>query len=289
MFTPDWLHSATRRLSGHHPAAARRRPSRQHSTTRPRLEALEERVTPATYSVTPTGIGLNSLAGAVAQANSDTHADTIVLAPGTYNLSGQLQLSNPYGLTIEGTAASAGTTVVDAGGISRAFLVKIATTIPPGHPLSFTFQDLTIQNGVATDDGQSGPASTEADGGAILARDVNSVTLNDVVLQNNVAQAFPGDDAKGGGLYFNTMDGLLTITNSVIQNNKALGSTSGNGAKGGGIYSDSAATISGSTLSGNLASANFADGGGAWFANSAVTDGADHARQHAGGPQPRRR
>ncbi len=237
---------------------------------RPRLESLEERVTPATYSVTPAGVGLNSLAGAVAQANLDKQSDTIMLAPGTYNLSGQLQLSNPYGLTIAGTASSAGATVIDAGGISRAFLVKIATTIPPGLPLSFTFQDLTIQNGVATEDGQSGPASTEADGGGILARDVNGLTLNDVVLRNNVAQAFPGDDAKGGGVYFSTSDGLLTITNSVIQSNKALGSDTGNGAKGGGIYTDNPATISGSTLSANLASGDFADGGGAWFANQAV-------------------
>jgi hypothetical protein len=231
---------------------------------------LEERVTPATYAVTPTGIGVNSLAGAVAQVDLDKQADTIMLAPGTYNLSGQLQLSNPYGLTIAGTASSAGATVIDAGGISRAFLVKTVPPFPSGLPLSFTFEDLTIQNGAATEDGQSGPASTEADGGGILARDVNRVTLNDVVLQNNVAQGFPGDDAKGGGVYFSTSDGLLTITNSVIQNNKALGSTTQTGVKGGGVYTDNPAAISGSTLSGNLASGDFADGGGAWFANQAV-------------------
>jgi hypothetical protein len=272
MYASTWLRNAYRPLFGHRPAGRRPRPSHAHARCpfRPRLESLEERVTPATYSVTPAGTGLNSLAGAVAQANLDKQSDTIMLAPGQYNLSGQLKLSNPYGLTIEGTAPSAGATVIDAGGISRAFLVKTVPPFPSGLPLSFTFQDLTIQNGVATDDGQSGPASTEADGGGILALDVKNVTLNSVVLQNNIAQAFPGDDPKGGGVYFSTSDGLLTITKSVIQNNKALGSSTPNGAKGGGIYTDNPVAISGSTLSGNLASGDFADGGGAWFANQAV-------------------
>ncbi len=48
-------------------------------SARPRLEALEDRVTPTTFKVTPGGTGLGSLAGAIAQANLDQQTDTIVL------------------------------------------------------------------------------------------------------------------------------------------------------------------------------------------------------------------
>jgi hypothetical protein len=60
---------------------------RRSSPVRPRLEALEDRITRTTFNVTPGGTGLGSLAGAINQANMDQQADTIVLAPGTYSLS----------------------------------------------------------------------------------------------------------------------------------------------------------------------------------------------------------
>jgi hypothetical protein len=211
-----------------------------------RLEALEERVTPTTYDVTPGGTGLNSLAGAIAQVNQDQQADTIVLAPGTYSLVfvGQQTVSTPFGLTIEGTASSASDTVIDAGGTVRAFLLE--PSLSGSATANFTFQDLTIQNGFATDDGQGG---NTAEGGGILAiNSVNSVTLNDVVLKNNKAQGGSSRDAAGGGIY--ASGGTVTIKSSVIQGNTAQGGNGSNGmplsqgddgggGRGGGFFSTS--------------------------------------------------
>src|SRR5690348_5468033 len=111
-------HSVRRWLLGSRPAPPGRQirkiPPRRFPIT-PRLEALEDRLTPATFNVTPTGAGLSSLAGAVAQANQDTSPDTIVLAPGQYNLTGQLAVTTPNALILQGTASSPGATVIDAG------------------------------------------------------------------------------------------------------------------------------------------------------------------------------
>src|SRR5262245_39351147 len=60
-----------------HPTTPRRR------TARPRLEALEDRTTPATFTVTGAGDpgGPGTLRDAIAQAEAAPDADTIVFAP----------------------------------------------------------------------------------------------------------------------------------------------------------------------------------------------------------------
>ncbi len=175
---------------------------------------------------------------------------------------GQQTISTPFGLTIEGTGPSASATVIDAGGTVRAFL--LTPTLSNLSNAAFVFQDLTIQHGLATDDGQGG---NTAEGGGILALpNVNTLALNGVVLRSNIAQGGSTQDAMGGGLFINS--GSLTILSSLIQNNQVLGGSGiGNEALGGGIFAQAPTTISGSTLANNQAAADFGQGGGAWLGN----------------------
>jgi hypothetical protein len=246
MSTTIWLRQVHRRLLGSRRGAA---PARH--LVRPRLEALEERLTPATFNVTPTGAGLNSLSGAIAQANLDATPDTIVLAPGQYNLTphgltDQLVVTTTHALTIEGTGSSATDTVIDASQIhNRAFLLNAGTNV--------TFQNLTIQHGVAVDDG-SETLGSAAEGGGIL--DVGgNVTLSNAVVQDNSAQCVPNSSADGGGIF--VQDGSLTINDSIIRNNKANATSGSNaGALGGGVFFNSATgqlNITRSTLTDNIA------------------------------------
>ncbi len=264
MFARLWLRPFQQRWLDHR--SRRTAQTRWRRRLPLRLEALEERITPTTYNVTPTGAGLQSLAGAIAQVNKDTGADTIVLAPGQYNLTAQLSVLSPTltALTIQGAGSSAGDTVVDASGNSRAFLIQ--SSLSASARTSFTFQDLTIQHGKATDN-LSGQSGTEAEGGGI-ADNGGNVALSNVVLQSNQAVGGAGQNGVGGGIYMN--DGSLTITNSIIRNNQATGNSGNNNvggyAYGGGVYATEA-TINASTLSGNKASGGDAlisgDGGDA--------------------------
>ncbi|MHB1426311.1 MAG: choice-of-anchor Q domain-containing protein [Gemmataceae bacterium] len=231
---------------------------------RPSLEALEQRITPTTYNVTPNGTGVNSLAGAIAQANSDSTADTIVLAQGQYNLTAQLRVNTTQRLIIEGDGSS----VIDLGGKARAF------DIVGSGPV--VFQQLMIQHGYASDDG-SGNANTNAEGGGILANNGSDITLSNVVLMSNSAASNSSGNGLGGGIY--VQGGSLSINYSVFENNRASGTMvsgkPGTSADGGGVYFDSPnahLSMNYSALDNNTAiggSGNPASGSGS------ATDGGD--------------
>ena len=139
------------------------RPSGPPRRPRPFLEALEDRITPTTF--TPTTFAddgtANSLRGALTQANADTGTatDTIQLHAGTYNLSianagGKHEISNAQGdlnvtsnrhaLVIRGATDANGhpTTTIEQTAIDRVFQV-----LTPG--VSVTFEDLVIEGGQA--------------------------------------------------------------------------------------------------------------------------------------------
>jgi hypothetical protein len=179
------------------------------------------------------------------------------------------------------------------------------------------FRDLMIQGGLAQDDGSDGAlaGTTDALGGGIL-NNGGAVTLDHVVLQNNVARAgyqpyslYHGYNALGGGTY--STSGTLTIVGAVITNNQAIGGNAvfiggfgeghGGSACGGGLYSTSSAlTITGATIANNQAtgggggdgsSVAGGDGGsgvgGGLFATAGSLDIADTSianNQATGGP-----
>src|SRR5262245_9681032 len=204
---------------------------------RPRLEGLEDRLTPATFNVTTTadlvapGDGKLSLREAIGLANATDEADRIVLPAGVYaiqrpgaleddNATGDFDITRP--LTIKGPQT--GTAVIDAAGLDRVF---------HAHPLADTvaFTRLTIQGGSST-----------KEGGGIFVNDVElsvALTLRSCVVRANMASVGGGisagagqttlircrvtnngADASGGGIFFpgrlTDSAAALTITDSVV-------------------------------------------------------------------------
>ena len=261
------------------PKAGSRKPPR----FRPKLEALENRMLPSTYSAATA----SDLIADINAANKHGGANTIVLtAPTTSHYvltavdnttdgsTGLPIIKNGCNLTIVGN----GDTIErsSAAGTPAFRLLDI------GSGGSLTLQNLTLQNGLAFGSGVS------ADGGAIFNR--GTLSLSGVTVQNNIAHGSngtikktsqPGADAAGGGIWSN---GALTLQgNTTIQGNQALGGqggptysssttagTGGNGFGGGVFQAAGSVTVTGAVLSGNTA---FGGQGGA----------ADYARQSMGG------
>jgi hypothetical protein len=259
----------------------RRLPPRHRRTLR--LEVLEDRSVPTT--ITPTtfadgGLGSGSLRDAVLQFNADagTEDDTIQLLAGTYTLTiknaggvhetagltGDLNLtSKSHHLIIQGAGAS---TIIDASQLEdRVFeIVNPATQV--------VFQDLVIQGGLAEDNGTEGvlQGTTDALGGGIL-NDSGDITLDNVVVQNNIARGgdglyagWAGYSAGGGAIY--STGGTVVINGRAIANNQANAGQGGRGydgyppgpggdggaASGGGLYANGGSLdISGSMIANN--------------------------------------
>ena len=210
-----------------------------------------------------------SLRGAIINANADLSANSFVinLQPGTtYNLTlanatqenaaatGDLDITTTlHSVTIAGGGAS---TVVDAAGLNTGSMRDRAFQISAG--VTVIFQDLTIKNGVAADDGSSGTSTnptaqnaTRAGGG--ILNNSGSVTLTNVTIQScqvvgkgdTVINDHTSLDAHGGGLA-SVGTGTVTITGSTFSGNSAVGGNGGNfnngqgsNALGGSIYLES--------------------------------------------------
>lgn len=267
---------------------------RQRTSFQPRLETLEDRITPTTF--TPTTFlddgSANSLRGVITRANNDTGTDidTIQLAAGTLykltiaNSSGKHEQANAQGdlnitsskhaLVIQGTTDAKGhpTSIIDQTVKDR--VLQVLTT-----GFTVTFQDLIIEGGQAQDDRSAGAVagSTDAEGGGILD-DGGNVTLSNVVLQDNAADAGPSFDARGGGVYAEK-GGSLTIQSSVLQADGAFGgnagSSDGNGgtAEGGGIYSSGPTNIANSSVKDNVVTGGDASTSGKGSGGAALGGG----------------
>jgi hypothetical protein len=257
-----------------------RRP-KQRYRTRLLLELLEDRCVPTT--VTPTtfadgGLGSGSLRDAVLQFNADigTADDTIQLLPGTYTLSirnvngrhetagltGDLNLTQTsHRWIIQGAGPS---TIIDASQLQD----RVFQIVNPG--MQVVFQNLVIQGGLAQNNGPDGAVAGTTDGlGGGILNNASNITLDDVVVQNNVARGgrgfaeIYGRIGDGGGIY--SSGGALTIAGARIANNQATGGLGagypgtvriggGGTAAGGGLYASGASLdISDSTLVSNRA------------------------------------
>jgi hypothetical protein len=261
-------------------SALRRRPA----PCKPRLEALEERTLPTSFSpsVFSDG-GPGSLRAAVIDANGDGMDDTIILEAATYQLTvrnspgqenaaarGDLDLTGAgHTIIIQGQGAAL-TTI--NGGVAGAELQDRLFQVFPN--VKVVFRDLTLTGGTALDDGTDGrlPFQGAGIGGAIL--NAGSVQLLDVVVKGNTALGGggadgtasagggPGQGAAGGGIA-NTS--ILIVARSTLRNNRALGGLGGDAfnfgeggrggpALGGGVfnYRGQVAVVS-STLTDNVA------------------------------------
>ena len=85
--------------------------------SRPGIEALEGRAVPATFHVA----NVAQLQADIAAVSNTSGPNTIVLAPGDYDLTGELQVQNASDLTIRGSRTSKGTINIVGGFGNRVF------------------------------------------------------------------------------------------------------------------------------------------------------------------------
>ncbi|HVS34351.1 MAG TPA: hypothetical protein VMS17_02150, partial [Gemmataceae bacterium] len=287
----SWLRNGKRSSSG-----GRRRahqPPRPRAALRPRLEALEDRWLPSTFTVLNLNdSGPNSLRAAVQAADAVSGAQ-INFAPSLHGVialtSGQLRLTS--NMTINGTGANKLT--VSGSNLSRVFDVGPGATV--------AISGLTIANGAA----MSTTDPSQQSGGGVLNEIGATVYITNDVFSNNRALVAsgalenvggssitgpdpataiisgttfignkaigspngstnpylefdgfaPGTGAAEGGAIDD--DGILTLTNSTFINNQALGVPGSDGvnasAHGGALSVDGSATVSGTTFVGNQA------------------------------------
>ncbi|HET9852683.1 MAG TPA: choice-of-anchor Q domain-containing protein [Candidatus Limnocylindrales bacterium] len=199
-----------------------------------------------------------SLRGALINANADGAAEieTVVVPSGSYeltvpggdHLSGSLNVS--ASVVIQG--AGSGTTFIDANGLDRVLLV-----LGPGPTTDTTLvaSGLTLRGGQPCaepggDDGNNGG------GGGIYVHGIAHLT--DVVVEDNATCG------SGGGIQVDRYESQLTLTRSIVRGNTALRGS-------GGILSEYSLTMVDSTVSGNLADGSA--GGGLGLAGTATITG----------------
>ncbi|MDF1844674.1 MAG: hypothetical protein P1U77_24935, partial [Rubripirellula sp.] len=274
----------------------KRRPSR-HSL---RLEALEARRVLATYFVNTESdtVGGNcvaddadasvecSIRDAIIAAEATPESDTVEIPEGTYfnNGEGSFDLEQGFDIAFVGTGNSRDDVVIDGLSTFRMFDLFAPTQT------NVTFQNLTIQNGVASDG---------SGGGGINTGPNIDLTVDNVVLQNNVADEnsfSPNNFSSGGAIQASgnvtirdslirrnsaTRDGgglhfvpfaapkTLTISNTVFDNNTAASVGGGILAEGDGDNpSQATVSIAGSVFTNNVGPDS---GGGVYIFSSALT------------------
>ena len=202
------------------------------------LITLEERITPATYTILNNNdLGPDSLRRAIVDSNLTIESDTIVFA-----ITGGITLATA--LPAIDTTATAGTLTITGPGSS-------SLTISGNNGVaSRNFNIFTISKGgnLAISGVTVSGAITSGNGGAF--NNDGTLTISSSIVSGNTA-------VSGGGI-INSNRGTLTVSNSTIFGNTASGSF---GSSGGGIFNGGTLTVNNSTISGNKAT-NGGDGGG---------------------------
>ncbi len=182
---------------------------------RPVMEALEGRIVLSTFRATT----VTELQADIAAVNNTSGPNTIILKPGVYLMTSELQIQNAGDLTIRPSKTGSATSLVGS-------VVDRVLEIDGG---SVTLTDLSIAGGGAV-----------THGAGILAQNA-SLTLKATKVYDNISTQ------SGAGIY--TQGGTLTLQNSSVANNRSSNSTS---AFGGGIYAlDTNVTLTNSSVSEN--------------------------------------
>jgi hypothetical protein len=242
----------------------------QGRTVRLRVEALEDRTLPSSY----TAASVSDLIADINAANLAGGSNTIALVAGT-----TFTLTTVDGTTDGATglpqiAANDNLTILGNGDTiarSTALGTPAFRLFDVANGASLKLSNVTLQGGLASGTG------TAAEGGAIYNQGV--LDLSGVTVQNNVAQGINNGWVwlgAGGGIYTRgtlTMEGI-----SQIKNNQALGAIGASGGVsgrviahaqmgasglGGGLFvAGGTASLNGVTISGNLAQGGAGGDGG---------------------------
>jgi hypothetical protein len=214
--------------------------------------------------------GVCTLRAAVEQADSDAAADTIVLPAGTYirTTNTPLTVTNP--LEIDGPAPGSGVATVDAAGTGTRVLVNQST---------LTLTNITLTGGASGTDG-AGIANFGAS--AALTLDHARVTSSTAAQHGGgiynegtlwlVSSTVDANHANQGGGVFGAAGSALNVDRSSIWDNK---SDQGLNPTDAGIQAAGTATISNSTIAGNVSNTtggglDVAAGGTATLSDSTI-------------------
>jgi uncharacterized repeat protein (TIGR01451 family) len=223
--------------------------------------------------------GSGSLRRAITDSNNTPGPNQIhILVPGPYmltlpgvennNTGGDLDILNNK---VDIDNQSGGTVVIDAGSLPTPD--RVLDIAQAGNEIGVTITGVTIQGGNLS------PGGSNTNGGGIRVFGLSSLTLNNVIVQNNHAPVQGGGistdggnltlngttvrhniSSGGGGLY--SASGRLTITSSLFDDNSSMNS---GGGGGGGIYLASTGDV---TITGSEVAHNQTDGVGGGLFNS---------------------
>ncbi|MFA6475140.1 MAG: choice-of-anchor Q domain-containing protein, partial [Patescibacteria group bacterium] len=269
-----------------------------------------------TYTVTRTDdptpgtcdIGDCSLREAVMDANDNVGADIIVLGSDTYTLSipqgvgsdedlseiGDLDITDPNGVTIQGNGINNTTITTDAAFDSRVFEVIdnatitgvtisggkfVKTTSDQGGGVyvwngTVSFSDCKISDNSIVVDANAVPYTASGGGISIIGAATNVSMTNCIISGNSVTRTGTGTTggAKGGGLYFGGAN--LTLNAVTIDNN--IVSSASQRAVGGGMTLASTGTVTATnvTVSGNSVTSSTGDsyGGGIFMSGGSIAN-----------------
>lgn len=225
-----------------------------------RIERLEARVAPATFTVTTLAdAGEGSLRSAIESANQLEGADNIVFTSG---LHGSVKLKSGLPVIVDDLAID--------GPLAKAIAINGSKKFPlfqvTGTDLEVSISNLKLTGGLA----ESGAALR------VDAQD-STVTIDSCILTKNTAVGPPGQGEKlegglGKGGAITVENGSLIIAQSIISGNRAIGGKGsivkssgdygdyvyvygGGPARGGGVFvgANGSATISNSKITGNQA------------------------------------
>ena len=235
------------------------------------LITLEERITPATYTILNNNdLGPDSLRRAIVDSNLTIESDTIVFsgvvsgitlasalpAIDKTSTAGTLTITGPGSsfLTISGNNGVANRNFnifnISAGGNLAISGVTVSGAIAGSGGGFNNGGTLTVSSSIVS-------GNTASTGGGITNSFSGTLTVSNSTIFGNTASS-PFD---GGGGIFNS--GNLTVNNSTISGNKASTNLRG----GGGIYNNGTIAVSNSTISGNTA----INGGGIFNGSGTLT------------------
>ena len=232
---------------------------------RPRIELLEDRLTPSTLTVTSNAdSGAGSLRNTIATANS---GDTIIFASSIHSItltSGELEIGK--NLNIQGPGAN--NLTISGNNASRVFHIDSGETV--------TLANMTVAHGYASGELGLDYGFGYGGGGGILNEAGATLTLSHDTIHNNQALGAVGFTVVGGGL-LNL--GNASVVQCSFSNNQASGGGNGadsiGGAGGGAIDNFGGPSgganiaVANSTFSNNGASAA---GGGFYFGVGGAID-----------------